>query len=150
MKVINTGFGGSHISDLLYFIEYTVFRFQPAKVYIYEGDNDMAEVKEPKKILETAKQITNKILASNPNTKIYFISAITSQSRWAFKEQYIAFNSLLKEYCDSLRKLFYINIWSAMLHQYRLVTSNIFISDSLHMNRKGYLLWKDIICRDSE
>lgn len=150
MQVINTGFGGSHMSDLLYFIDQTVLRFRPAKVYIYEGDNDIAAKKEPKAILETTEQITNKILESNPDTKIYFISAKPSPSRWTYKEQYVAFNSLLKEYCDSHRQLFYIDVWDAMLGKNGLVAPHIFISDSLHMNRQGYLLWKDIICKDSE
>jgi lysophospholipase L1-like esterase len=150
MQVINTGFGGSHMSDLLYFIEQTVLRFKPTKVYIYEGDNDIAELKEPKAILKTAKEVTNKILESNQNTKIYFISAKPSPSRWAFKEKYVAFNSLLKEYCDSNNQLFYTDVWGAMLDKNGLVAPHIFISDSLHMNRQGYLLWKDIICRDSE
>ena len=150
MPVINTGFGGSHMSDLLYFLDQTVLRFRPAKVYIYEGDNDIAAGKEPKAILETTKQITNKVLESNSDSKIYFICAKPSPSRWSYKDQYVAFNSLLKEYCDSHHQLFYIDVWNGMLNENGRATPHIFISDSLHMNRQGYLLWKDIICKDSE
>jgi len=55
-ETINTGFGGSHMSDLLYFLDETVLRFEPSSVFIYEGDNDLAAQKEPKAILETAKE----------------------------------------------------------------------------------------------
>lgn len=150
IQAINTGFGGSHMSDLLYFLDQTVLRFKPTKVYIYEGDNDIAEGKEPKAILETAKQITKKILASNSDIEIHFISAKPSPSRWKLKDQYEAFNSLLKAYCDSHEQLFYVDVWNTMLDNNGRPTPDIFISDSLHMNRKGYLLWKDIICKDSE
>ncbi|GGG08090.1 hypothetical protein GCM10011344_05810 [Dokdonia pacifica] len=143
---INTAFGGSHMSDLLYFIDQTVIRFQPETVYIYEGDNDIASEKKPENILKTAKQITAKILASNSKTKIYFISAKPSPSRWQYKEQYLAFNSLLKAYCDSNQQLSYIDVWNPMLAPNGRPISKIFIEDSLHMNRQGYLLWKDIIC----
>jgi lysophospholipase L1-like esterase len=150
MQVVNTGFGGSHMSDLLFFLDQAVLRFQPTKVYIYEGDNDIAAEKKPIAILETTKQVAQKILKSNSNIKIHFISAKPSPSRWAFKDQYMAFNSLLKDYCDSHDQLFYIDVWNPMLNDNGRPAPNIFVSDSLHMNRKGYLLWKDIICRESE
>ena len=146
IQTINTGFGGSHMSDLLYFLHQTVLRFQPVKVYIYEGDNDIAAEKTPKDILETTKLITNKILESNSDTKIYFIGAKPSPSRWQYKEQYLAFNSLLKDYCESHPRLFYVDVWNAMLDKNGRPTPHIFLSDSLHMNRQGYLLWKDVIC----
>ena len=150
MQVINTGFGGSHMSDLLYFLDETVLRFQPVKVYIYEGDNDISAGKKPKKILKTTKQITRKILDSNSETKIYFISAKPSPLRWSYKEEYVAFNSLLKDYCDSQDQLVYIDVWGAMLDTNGRVTPHIFVSDSLHLNRQGYLLWKEIICNTTE
>ncbi len=149
MQVVNTGFGGSHMSDLLYFLDQTVLRFQPSKVYIYEGDNDIASEKEPAAIIKTAKEITAQILAFNPTTKIYFISTKPSPSRWMYKGQYEAFNSLLMDYCNSHDQLFYIDIWNPMLAKNGRVKPHIFISDSLHMNRDGYLLWKDIICKSS-
>ena len=150
MQVINTGFGGSSMSDLLYFIDQAVLRFRPNKVYIYEGDNDIAANIEPQEILRAAMLIVNKILESNSGTKIYFISAKPSPSRWKYKDQYVAFNSLLKDYCDSHQQLFYIDVWNKMLDENDRPAPHIFTSDSLHMNRQGYLLWEDIICKDFE
>ena len=150
MPAINTGFGGSHMSDLLYFLDQTVLRFRPDKVYIYEGDNDISSGKNPEEILKTAKLIVNKILESNSETAIYFISAKPSPSRWSYKDQYVAFNSLLKDYCDSQDQLVYLDVWNPMLDKNGRVSPHIFVSDSLHMNRQGYLLWKDIICNATD
>jgi len=147
MQVINTGFGGSQMSDLLFYLDQTVLRFRPSKVYIYEGDNDIVADKDPRAIMLTAKQITNKILALNPNTIVYFISAKPSPSRWAYKKAYIEFNALLKEYCDTSDQLFFIDVWYPMLDKNLRPDPQIFIADSLHMNRQGYVLWKDIICK---
>ena len=146
--LVNTGFGGSHMSDLLFFIDQTILRFEPDKVFIYEGDNDIAAEKSPNAILKTTKQVANKILKSNPNITIHFISAKPSASRWQYKEQYMAFNALLKEYCDDNSQLFYVDVWNKILNYSGRPNPNIFISDSLHMNRKGYLLWKDFVCKD--
>jgi len=148
VPVVNTGFGGSHMSDLLFFIEETILRFQPDKVFIYEGDNDIAAEKSPNAILKTTKQVVSKILKSNPDITIHFISAKPSPSRWQYKEQYMAFNALLKSYCKANPQLFYVDVWKKMLNESGRPDPTIFISDSLHMNRKGYLLWKDIVCEN--
>ncbi len=150
MQVVNTGFGGSHMSDLLYFLDQTVLRFKPGKVYIYEGDNDIADEKNPEAVLATTKQVVERILASNPEITIHFISAKPSPSRWKYRNQYVAFNSLLKNYCDTHPQLSYIDVWKPMLDDTGRPDPQIFVSDSLHMNRKGYLLWKEIVCQSME
>lgn len=148
LQTVNTGFGGSHMSDLLYYLEQTVLRFKPTSIYIYEGDNDIAEGKSPSDIIETAQRITQKILASNPQSLIYFISAKPSPSRWNYKTQYEAFNTLMKDYCESHSQLFFIDVWNPMLTDSGRPKPHIFIADSLHMNRQGYILWKDSICKE--
>ena len=145
-KAINTGFGGSHTSDLLFYIEETVLRFNPVKVYIYEGDNDIAANKNPMDILATTKQVISKIQAHNPTIEIYLISAKPSPARWAFKQEYEALNALFKQYCTDKRDVFYIDIWDDMLDEKGYPNANIFIADSLHMNRDGYLIWRNKIC----
>lgn len=149
MVAINTGFGGSEMSDLNYFLNEAVLRFEPDNVYIYEGDNDIFSGKEPSAILATAKEIVGKILDFDPYVKIYFISAKPSPSRWVLKEQYISYNGMLKNYCESNNELQYINVWDPMLGENGRPNPQIFTSDSLHMNIAGYLLWKDIICNNN-
>ena len=148
VKVINTGFGGSHMSDLLFYIEETVLRFEPVKVYIYEGDNDIFANKTPKNILKTTKMVVEKIKAHNSKIEIFLISAKPSPSRWEFKNEYEDLNILFKKYSETKEGIFYIDIWKAMLDEKGNPKSNIFISDSLHMNRKGYLIWRDKICSE--
>ena len=38
---VNRGFGGSHISDVIYFINETVLKFKPKIIVFYAGDNDI-------------------------------------------------------------------------------------------------------------
>jgi|GEM_PF-471479 len=143
---INTGFGGSHMSDLLFYIQETILRFNPREVFIYEGDNDINAGKSPDEILRTAQEITNKILATIPDARIHFISAKPSASRWHHRQQYVAFNVLLKKYCDNQPQLDFIDVWHPMLNASGYPKPELFISDSLHMNKKGYAIWKNAIC----
>jgi len=149
-KVINTGFGGSQMSDLLYYIEKAVLRFEPIKVYIYEGDNDIFANKTPKNIIQTTKKVVEKIRTYNSKTEIYLISAKPSPSRWHFKKGYEELNVLFEAYSETEKGVFYINIWDPMLDEKGNPKSNIFVTDNLHMNREGYLIWRDVICGEIE
>lgn len=150
MQIMNTGFGGSKMSDLLQLIDQKILRFQPSKVYIYEGDNDIAAKVKPREIISTAERIVEKILAANSTTEIHFISAKPSPARWKYKDEYLNFNALLAEYCKTQEQLFYVDVWHPMLNADSIPNPDIFIYDKLHMNRKGYLLWKEVICDDSK
>jgi lysophospholipase L1-like esterase len=145
---INTGFGGSQMSDLLFYLDETVLRFKPSKVYIYEGDNDIINLKSTKEILETTKEVVNKIKKQLPEVQLYIISAKPSPSRWAFQKQYLELNISFKNYCETKENLHFIDIWPTMLNAKGKPKGTLFIADSLHMNRKGYIIWKDVICRN--
>ena len=49
-QIVNSGFGGSQASDLLYFTDDLILRYKPKKVFIYEGDNDIQAQKRPNEI----------------------------------------------------------------------------------------------------
>ncbi len=146
--LINTGFGGSHMSDLLYYLEETILRFNPDEVYIYEGDNDIAAGKSVKNILETTRSIIERLKAHNPSIKIYLISAKPSPARWQFQKEYEALNMAFHRLCSNEDKVQFMDIWDPMLDQNGRPKSHIFVQDSLHMNSTGYKIWADKICRE--
>ena len=147
LNVINTGFGGSTMTDLLEFLEPTILRFSPKEVYIYEGDNDIFRGHQEEDILGVAKKIVSVITRGNPDLKVHFIGAKPSPARWHYKDRYVRFNKMLADYCNSKPNLFFIDVWNPMLNERGRPFPNIFISDSLHMNEKGYQLWTDLICK---
>ena len=143
-QIVNSGFGGSLASDLLVFTEDLVLKYQPAKVFIYEGDNDIASEKKPGEILSDTEQIIYKIKAQDPNTKIVIIAAKPSLARWHLKRKYKRLNRRFKRLCRKDPLLEFANVWEVMLHG-RHLREDIFTEDGLHMNPKGYELWYDVI-----
>lgn len=144
-QIINTGFGGSQMSDLLYYLEETVLRFTPTKVFIYEGDNDIAAQQTIETILQNTKAVVNKIKQKVPEVQIILIAAKPSLARWALKEDYIKLNSALEAYARKQANCSFANVWDSMLDEQGKVLPNIFIEDGLHMNRAGYELWDKVI-----
>ncbi len=139
-QVLNTGFGGSQASDLLYYLDTLVIRYNPTKVFIYEGDNDISAKKKPNEIILTTETIIQKIKDQNPNVKIVLISAKPSISRWKLRGKYRRLNRKFERMAKKDEALLFVDVWNPMLNG-RKLKRDIFISDGLHMNPKGYDIW---------
>jgi len=142
LQIINSGFGGSETSDLLAYSNELIYRFQPKKVFIYEGDNDINSKKKPKRIISDMQLIIAGIKAYNPNTEIILIAAKPSLARWHYRRNYKRLNRRFKKLSQNDALIDYIDVWKPMLDG-RKVKNDIFIADGLHMNEKGYRIWYD-------
>ena len=143
-QILNTGFGGSQASDLLFYLEPLILKYQPEQVFIYEGDNDLAEGKRPGQVLRTFKEIEAKIHHALPGIPIVLISAKPSISRWNLRRKYRRFNRRLKRWTRRDPTLVYADVWNPML-QGRKLDESLFIDDGLHMNSTGYDIWEQVL-----
>ena len=145
ITAVNRGFGGSQFSDLLYYLDRLVTCYKPSKIFIYEGDNDIAAGKKPQHILNDAKQVRQKIATALPGVPVYFIAAKPSVARWKLRKKYQQLNSLLAVYASNTPSTGFVNVWEPALNEEGTVRTDIFLEDNLHMNEKGYAIWKAAI-----
>ena len=143
-QVLNTGFGGSQFSDLELYLDELILNYNPSKVFIYEGDNDIVAKKRPRKILKRAEYILGILQQRNPNMEIVLISAKPSISRWKYRGRYRRLNRKLNRLASKTDGIDFVDVWYPMLDE-RKVKQDIFIEDGLHMNDKGYDIWYDVI-----
>lgn len=144
-RIFNTGFGGSQTHHLIHHIQELVVEFEPKKIFIYEGDNDINAGKPIRQILEEFFEIMEKVNAVVPNAQFYFISAKPSPSRWEKKRQYELFNEQLREFAMNHSNANFIDIWTPMLAKDGKPKPELFLEDNLHMNEKGYAIWRKAV-----
>ncbi|RAI90233.1 GDSL-type esterase/lipase family protein [Algoriphagus yeomjeoni] len=144
VAIINSAFGGSTADQLLMHLDKTVLRFEPSKVFIYEGDNDINAGQEISDIMKNLDELVTKIHAKYPNTTVNLIAAKPSPSRWDKKVSYLALNDLIRQYATTHDKVNIVNVWDIMIDDTGKPKADIFIEDNLHMNEKGYALWKEV------
>ena len=142
--IVNSGFGGSQTSDLLTYSKELILRFNPSKVFIYEGDNDISFGKTSKEIIDTTKKLIERIKHNNPKTHIVLISAKPSIARWNLKRKYKRLNRKFNRLSKKDAMLGYADVWKPMLNK-RKVKQDIFVKDGLHMNAKGYEIWYGVL-----
>jgi lysophospholipase L1-like esterase len=143
--VLNRGFGGSHFSDLIYYYNDLIARYKPSKIIIYEGDNDIASEKTPDEVFNDFKILWKMISEKLPNPEIAVIAPKPSPSRWHLKDLYESLNSKIETFCKNQKNLTYIDVYKPMLNEQGRPEPELFLEDSLHMNDKGYEIWKNLV-----
>jgi lysophospholipase L1-like esterase len=147
VKVINRGFGGSEIPDSTFYVTRIVTPYRPKMVVLYAGDNDLANGKTPKQVFEDYKAFVERIHQNLPTTKIAFISIKPSPARISLLQSMKDANGLIKAYATHDKTLIYIDVFTPMLRKDGSPRPELFGTDKLHMNSKGYDLWKLVVTK---
>ena len=143
--VINRGFGGSQISDSIYYFDRIVLPLHPKIIVFYAGSNDIAVGKKPETVVNDFETLARKMESELPGTKLAFISIATSPSRWRQVEKVKAANRGIADFISHDQKLALINIFNAMLDSDGKPRPDLYVADRLHMTAKGYAIWTSII-----
>jgi lysophospholipase L1-like esterase len=145
--IINRGFGGSILLDVIRYEKDIIFPYQPKQIVIYCGENDVAASDTVSAIivLERFKKLFTDIRKELPNTSITFISLKPCPLRWQMKDRMMASNKRIKKYLKKKKNTSFVSVWNSMLDDEGKPIADIFIEDRLHMNAKGYAIWQKII-----
>lgn len=143
--IINRGFGGSTYADLLYYMDRIVIPYNPAKIFIYEGDNDIAKGKDIKTIMKEVKKVRKIIKKKLPNTEVALLAAKPSVARWELGPKYLNLNEALELFACQNELTEYVDVWYPALGEDGKVFTHIFLEDNLHMNAEGYKIWQKVL-----
>ena len=143
--VINRGFGGSQISDSIYYFDRIVLPLHPKIIVFYAGSNDIAVGKKPETVVNDFETLARKMESELPGTKLAFISIATSPSRWTQVEKVKEANRDIADFIRHDQKLAFINIFDVMLDSDGKPQPDLYVADRLHMTAKGYAIWTSII-----
>lgn len=142
--VLNRGFGGSKLPDVIHFADRAIIPYKPKQIIIYVGENDVASgTVTAQEVHDRFVTLFTKIRKSLPKTPIVFISMKPSPSRRKFLPITIEANRLIKEYLAKQSRAKYLDIYTPMLDANGQIKGELFRADSLHMSPKGYAIWTE-------
>jgi lysophospholipase L1-like esterase len=144
-EIIQRGFGGSTTKDVLLYMDKIVLPYRPSKIFYYEGDNDIGKGLSTKEIFENIKKFVSQINTNLPETQIYLISPKISLARIGYQEKYRDLHTSMNQLSLNNKMLHYIDVSSQMINSKREVNDSLFIEDGVHLNEKGYAIWKEVI-----
>ena len=145
--VINRGFDGSTLLDLIYYSPEIILPYHPKQIIIYCGENDIAssDTVTAKIVFERFKKLFFIIRDKMPRVEIDYVSIKPSPSRLKFQPTVREANRLIEKFINYYRHTKFINVYDAMLNKDGSMRKELFVADDLHMNKEGYDLWTKII-----
>jgi acetyl esterase/lipase/lysophospholipase L1-like esterase len=147
-EIIHRGYGGSNISEMAYYVNRIVYPHPCKAIVFYTGSNDITGSKgdkSPLQVLETFKYVVKTVRKKHPTTPIYWIEISPNESRWPVWDKITEANTLLKNYCANTPNLHFIETASKLLGKDGLPQKELYVSDRLHFNEKGYKIWTKIM-----
>lgn len=145
--IINRGFGGSSLPDVIHFANDIIFPYQPKQIVIYCGENDFAasDTVSVPTVFNRFQQLFLIIRKKMPSVPIVFISIKPSPSRQRLMPKMLEANLLIKNYLKKQSRAVYADVYYKMMNADGTPRKELFGSDNLHMNSKGYAIWKEVL-----
>lgn len=145
IPVINRGFGGSHTSDVQYYYDAVIDKYDPALIVFYEGDNDIASDKPVEQVFDDYKQLVKRILSDHPDVDFLYIPIKPSSRRWDYWSKMSEVNQLIADYNSRDEQLHYVDLATPILKADGKPDDSLFLDDQLHLNKKGYEKWNEVM-----
>ena len=139
---IQRGFGGSQTSDANHYFDQLVTKYSPARIIFYEGENDINAGEPVEQIYGDLLTFLAKKDAVLGKTPVYFVAAKPSPSRANQMAAQTSFNNKVKALAAERDDLVFVDIVTPMLDASGNPRAELFIGDRLHMNVKGYQIWR--------
>jgi lysophospholipase L1-like esterase len=138
---INRGFGGSQMSDVNFYFDRIVSKYEPKFILVYEGDNDLAANESPQSIFDDFKIFAEKVKTQLPNTKVGYCSIRPSIARTNIRDKQIEVNHLIENFCKKNKGFYFVDIYKEFFLQNGDLMPDVFVADKLHLNKQGYEIW---------
>lgn len=146
IPVINRGFGGSTIPEVLHYADRIILPHQPKYIVLYCGENDLSNDDTKAKVALNSFKAFHSYLQENlPDTKLYFIAIKPSIKREKYWPKLQQANRKISKFISKQDNYFFVDTASEMVDSNGIVLQDIFVDDNLHMNAKGYEIWTSVL-----
>ncbi|MCE5347601.1 MAG: GDSL-type esterase/lipase family protein [Bacteroidales bacterium] len=149
-SVIQRGYGGARLSDFAVYAS-RIFEPHPCSAIVIFIANDITgsdRDKSPQEVAALYGNLLRTIRKSHHDTPVFWIEVTPTSSRWKVWPEIKKANDLIKNICDNHKNTYFIQTDSAFLSESGQPYDELFLSDKLHLNAKGYEVWTEIIKRE--
>lgn len=147
-NILKRGIAGSTLKQSLnYFMPYILYPYRPNKIFIYNGENDIAGGATGESVAKDFETYFNNIRKYLPVSTINFMSIKSSPARAGFTAEFTKANDLIKTFLAKQQNAAYIDINSVLLDTNGQPNPANYGPDQLHLNSTGYQLWREILVK---
>ncbi len=143
--LLNRGVSGTKTVDIYEFKGRLIDPYDPKKIFIYVGDNDIGLGWKTDAIMEQFTQLITYVRDTKPEAEIVFISIKPSPRRMKDREQVEEVNEKIRAYLATQTNMGYADVYHPMLTAEGELRPEYYREDGLHLTAAGYAIWKKVI-----
>jgi len=146
LPVINRGFGGAMIDDVIRYIDRIIVPYQPKAVVLFAGANDIVgpRAKSPKLVAELFRLFVGRVHENLPDALIFYIAITPTPAGWKWWPIAKETNRLISDIVAADSKLRLIDLSNVLLSIDKMPDRHLYGSKG-HLNELGYERWASII-----
>jgi lysophospholipase L1-like esterase len=147
IQVVQHGFGGAKLGDIVHYAGRLVSAYAPSAVVVFAGSNDIDPTasKSPEVLLARYQEFVRSIRAKQPAVPIFYIGITPSPLRWEVWPIAQSTNQLIQAWTATDPNLYFIDTSVGLLGQNGEPDRENYVYDGLHLSERGYAIWRDII-----
>lgn len=147
LPTVNRAFGGSMLSESIFYIDRIVYPYNPKTIILYAGANDMSRGrKTPLQVLESYQEFVKLVHKKFPETRIVFLSLPYFYRYRDMPEKNADVTKVNQLILDETKKddlLDFVEINEAMKDSEGKPRKDLFTNDGIHVNQDGYDVWAE-------
>lgn len=147
LPVINRGFGGALMRDVVGAVHRIVVPYRPRAVVLFAGTNDIAgpHPASPADVADGFKEFVRRVRAGAPDATIFYVAITPSRARWALWRLASDANGLIRAQVEADPGLRFIDLTDRLLGDDGMPDPRLYRSDKLHPSKAGYEVWTKAI-----
>ena len=150
MPVIQRGFGGAKVGDVIHYADRIIVPYEPRIVVLYIGSNDMLDLlgNQPKSITEMQglyDTLLRKIHGRLPDATIMVLATFPSPANAKQSARIAAVNDHVQEVATREPWLHFVDGNDVLRDAGGKLNGSLFRLDRVHLNKKGYARWGSLV-----
>ena len=144
LPVIRRGFGGSHMSHVLYNFDRIITPYKPKAVVVFVGGNDIGSGKSPERLISDYQKFIELLNHKLPNADLWILGMKPSKLRWEQWGEMKKVDEAFKGFAANSSKIFHVESGKVLLGS-NGEPDDVYIFDGLHLNAEGYRRWTALL-----
>ena len=140
--VVNRGFGGGTMDEVLACADRLIYGYAPQAVVVYAGENDLADGGAVEGVVAALDRLGADTAGAPP---VLFLAIKTAPVRAQLAERFAAANAAVSDLAADRAWLAYVDTASPLRDVEGGIRAALYQADGLHLNADGYALWIPIV-----
>ena len=143
--VLNRGVSSFKLKDLLRYFDRIVLPYQPGKVVLYGGDNDIDAGLSVEATLALYREFLDRLDRAFPGTPVLLLAVKASPKRIQQLALQVELNRRLVDLAKARPRTDWVDTFSPLNDASGRPDPRWFLDDQLHLNAQGYGLWNEVL-----